>query len=175
MGKNWIQIYTKLNAEKTLYKKLCDSGIQAYLPIRIIKKQLFDGVKIIDEPGLKSYIFAKLTDNEMRLVEQLKGFCFFVTYEALHKTICNSQIKYPNITDETIKLIALILMEYPDAIWQESIDVKGKKVEFINGSLKTYQGYLIQNSLATEVVIKLPELNQEFIINVPKTLIKKVT
>ena len=67
----WYQIYTQPNAEKILYNKICAYGVQAFLPIRIVKRQWSDRVKTIKEPAFKSYIFAKLNYDEMRFVERL--------------------------------------------------------------------------------------------------------
>ncbi len=174
MESKWYQIYTKPNAEKKLYNRMKSCGLQVFLPIKIVKKQWCDRVKLIEEPALKSYIFAKLSIEEMRIVERLTGFCFFVTYGCPNKTVRNPKISYPDITDSTIKLIALVLIEYPNAIWQESTVLKGNKIEFIYGSLKNYQGFLIKNSLGTKVAIKIPGLKHAFIINVLKTMLKKV-
>ena len=171
---NWYQIYTKPNAEKKLYKKILKCGFQAYLPVKHVKKQLSDRIKIITEPSLKSYFFAKLTKDEMDFVKRLRGFCFFVSYGYTYKQRRNNEICYPNITDKTIKLIGLILSEYPDAILQESNKFKGDKVEFIQGTLKNYQGVLMHLS-HTKVAIKIPGLQQALIINVPEALLKKIT
>ena len=175
MEKKWYQIYTKCNAEKKLYNKIKANGFEAFLPLRIVERQWCDRVKKIEEPVLKSYLFAKLTIDEMRIVERLTGFCFFVTFGCLNKRNSNSAIRYPDITDTTIKLIDIILTEYPKAIWQTSTVVKGDKVEFITGSLKNYQGTLIYHSSETIVAIKLPELEQSFLINVPMALLKEIT
>ena len=175
MEKKWYQIYTKSNAEKKLYNKIIANGFQAYLPLKTEKKQWCDRVKTIEEPVLKSYLLAKLTTVELVIVERLTGFCFFVTFGCLNKISRHSVISYPDITDKTIELINIILTEYPKAIWQTSTVVKGDKVEFITGSLKNYQSTLIYHSSETIVAIKLPELEQSFLINVPMALLKEIT
>ena len=75
----------------------------------------------------------------------------------------------------TIKLIDLILTEYPDAIWQESTLIQGDKVEFIQGRLKHYQGILTHRSSEAKVAFKVPGLKQVLIINVPVSLMKNIT
>ena len=175
MEKKWYQIYTKSNAEKKLYNKIIANGFQAFLPLKTEKKQWCDRVKSIEVPVLKSYLFAKLTTEEMNIVERLTGFCFFVTFDCLNKNSRHSVISYPDITDKTIELINIILTEYPKAIWQTSTLVKANKVEFIAGSLTNYKGVLIHHSSETVVAIKLPGLEQSFIINVPMAQLKKIT
>ena len=174
MEKNWYQIYTKPNAEKKLYSKLQKCGFEAYLPVKKIKKQFPDRIKISIQPAMKSYLFAKLTKDEMNFVKQLSGFCFFVSFGYTYKEKHNKEICYPNITDKTIGLINLILSEYPEVILQESKKLKGDKVEFIEGSLKNVQGVLMHLS-ETKVAIKIPGLQQAMIMNVPGTLWKKIT
>lgn len=175
MEKKWYQIYTKSNTEKKLYKKILAHGFQVFIPIRLIKKKWCDRVKIIEEPALKSYLFAKLSNDDMRLVEKFKGFCFFVTYGCLNKSIRNQEMTYPDITDTTIKMISIILTEYPTANWKKSMLFKGNKVKFIEGSLKSFQGFIIQHLSEVKVAIQLPGLNQALIINVPMALLMKIT
>ncbi len=174
MKPKWYQIYTKSNAEKKLYNKICACGFEVFLPVRRIKRQWSERVKIIEQPAFKSYLFAKLTQDDMRFIERLSGFCFFVTFGSPNKSVRNAKRSYPNITDLTIKLISLILNEYPDAMIYESILLKGDKIEFTQGRLQKYQGILIEHSSETKVAIKIPELKQAMLINVPVAMIKKL-
>ena len=45
MEHKWYQIYTQANAEKNYTKKIQAYGTQAFLPIRIVKRQWSDRVK----------------------------------------------------------------------------------------------------------------------------------
>ncbi len=109
----------------------------------------------------------------MRFVQRLTECCFFVSFGGSNKTKLYPKITYPNITDSTTKLIALILNEYPDAIGQESTLLKGDKIEFTQGKLQNYEGLLIKHPSETKVVIKIPELKQALLMNVSMTAFKK--
>ena len=175
MEHKWYQIYTQPNAEKKLYNKICAFGCQAFLPIRIIKRQWSDRVKTIEEPAFKSYIFAKLNYNEMRNVERLSQFCFYVSYRgSIQSTAQNNDKCFPYITDRTVEQIEKILIEHPQAVMKDNKLIKGDKVEVTSGSLKNYQGSLLCQPTGNKVAIKLNGLNQSLIISMPVELLKKI-
>ena len=171
----WYLIYTKSNTEKKLYEKIIARGILAYLPLRKIKKKWSDRIKMCEEPAFKSYVFAKLNSETMRIVEQLSGFLFLVSYGGGKQS--TEQIKnkiFPVITDLTIEQISRTLAEYPKATLIDSSLIKGDKVEITKGSLKHYQGNLTTHPEGTKVAINLNGLKQSLIITVPMELLKKI-
>lgn len=171
----WYQIYTKTNSEMKLYNKIIKYGFQAFIPIRITSKTWSDRVKTIEEPAFKSYIFAKLNYNQMRFVEQLTDFGFFVSYGCPGKNQGQEISKhYPALTDTTIAQIAQILIEYPQAILKENALIKGDKIEITRGSLKNYQGILIHQPSGNKVAVKIYGLKQSLIITVPMYLMRKI-
>ena len=175
MDHKWYQIYTKPNAEKKLYNNICSYGFQAFLPIRIIKRQWSDRVKTIEEPAFKSYIFAKLNYPEMRSVEKLSHFCFFVSYCGVAKPTDQKYNKcFPYITDKTVEQIEKILAEHPQATMKDNKLIKGDKIMITEGSLKNYQGNLLSEPSGNKVGIKLHGLKQSLIITVPTSLLKKI-
>lgn len=175
MENRWYQIYTKPNTETKLYNKICAYGFQAFLPVRIIKRQWSDRVKTIKVPAFKSYVFAKLNYNEMRFVERLKQFCFYVTYVgSINASDQKYDKRFPCITDTTVEQIQRILTEYPQAIWVDKTLIKGNEIEITEGSLKRYKGILIEQPAGKKVAIKLHGLNHSLVITVPTEFLKKI-
>ncbi|NQY38213.1 MAG: hypothetical protein HRT37_25400 [Alteromonadaceae bacterium] len=175
MEHKWYQIYTQVNAEKKLYNKIQAYGFQAFLPIRILKRQWSDRVKTIEEPAFKSYIFAKLNYNEMRCVERLSQFCYYVSYGgSINSTGENSDRIYPYITDKTVEQIEQILIEHPHATMEDNKLFKGDKITITEGSLKNYQGNLLSDPSGKKVAIKLHGMKQSLVISVPTVLLKKI-
>ena len=175
MEQKWYQIYTQPNAEKKLYNKILSYGFHAFLPIRLIKRQWSDRVKTIEEPAFKSYIFAKLNYNEMRCVERLSQFCYYVSYGGTINSAGQKSDKiYPYITDKTVEQIAMVLTEHPQAIMEDNKLIKGDKIEITEGSLKKYQGNLLCSPSGNKVALKLYGLKQSLIITVPVALLKKI-
>ena len=175
MENKWYQIYTQPQAEKKLYNKITAFGCQAFLPIRKVKRQWSDRVKTIEEPAFKSYIFAKLNYNEMRYVERLSQFAFFVSYGGSINSAGQKNDKiYPYITDKTVEQIALVLIEHPQASMLDNKLIKGDTIVITEGSLKNYKGNLLCQPSGNKVAIKLHGLKQSLIITVPMDLLKKI-
>ena len=175
MEHKWYQLYTQPNAEKKLYEKIRAFGFQAFLPIRIIKRQWSDRVKTVEEPAFKSYIFAKLDYYGMRNVERLSQFCYFVSYGGTVKSSSqNSDKSFPYITDKTLEQMEQILLEYPYATMEHNKLIQGDKITITEGSLKNYKGYLLSDPSGKKVAIKLHGMKQSLVISVPTALLKKV-
>ena len=174
LPRKWYQIYTKSNSEKVLYKKITELGFEAYLPIRKLKKQWSDRVKVIEEPAFKSYMFVKLYSEEMRLVERFSEFCYFVAYGNKNKS--NQSISerfFPQISDQTLNTIAEILELFPEAKLQQKKLQKGERVTIVSGSLSGYQGILVESSTGKKVVVELDGLEQSLLITIPLSLLQQ--
>lgn len=175
MTNKWYQIYTKSNSEKKLYEKIRSLEFIVFLPVRKLSKKWSDRVKIIEEPAFRSYIFAKLDYDQMRCVEKLTEFCFFISYGASTKSTGQKSNKiFPEITDKTIEQITTILKEYPEATLVDKILTKGDKIEITQGSLKNYQGIIMQQPSGHKVAVKLHGLKQSLLITVPALLLSKI-
>jgi len=174
--KKWYQIYTKSNAEKKLYKKILMLDAEAFLPLRKLHKQWSDRVKIIEEPAFKSYIFAKLTGTQVRMVERLTEFYSFISYGGGGKSMTAKTSKYfPSITDQDIDTIAKVLATFPSAQLQDKNTLsKGSKVQIKHGSLANYQGTLLADPTGNKVAIDIKGLTQSLVINVPLDLLKAI-
>lgn len=175
--KKWYQIYTRPNSEKKLYEKITLLGAEAYLPLRKIRKQWSDRVKTIEEPAFKSYMFAKLTSAEMRKIEKLSEFCFFVSYGGGNKSL--SQRIFPNITDNTISMITKVLASFPETELHQNRLVEGERVLISSGNLFGYQGILLESpegkkANIEKVAVEIEGLNQSLLVKIPVTFLQKV-
>ncbi|TMP38370.1 hypothetical protein CWB98_06460 [Pseudoalteromonas rubra] len=167
--KKWFQIYTQPHAEKKLNRKLEALGFTSYLPLRRLTRQWSDRVKVVEEPAFKSYLFAKLLPEEMRLAERLSEFSFFVSYDGGD----NGHGKvFPNITDQDIEQIEAVLQAFPEALMYEDRRLKkGAQVVIREGSLKGYRGALLADATDNKVALALQGLSQSLVITVPVELL----
>ncbi len=167
--KKWYQIYTQPNAEKHLNRKLEALELTSYLPLRRLTKQWSDRVKVVEEPAFKSYLFAKLLTEEMRLVERLSEFGFFVAYESGD----NSRHKvFPRITDQDIEQIEAVLQAFPEALmYEDRCFKKGAQVVIREGSLKGYRGALLADATDNKVALALQGLSRSLVITIPAELL----
>jgi len=173
--KKWYQIYTNPNCEKKLEVKMKGLGLQVYLPVREIKKQWSDRVKTVQEPAFKSYLFAKLHAEEMRLIERLSEFNHIVSYGDSKRTSERVSSRFfPSITDNTIEKISAVLAAYPQAELTQKRFKKGERVMVTSGSLSGYQGIVVDCNTTKKVAVDLEGLEQSLLISIPEALLKCV-
>jgi len=174
---NWYQIYTRSNAEKKLYEKIIALGATAFLPLRKVRKQWSDRIKTIEEPAFKSYIFAKLSVAQMRMVERLSEFCYFVSYGSRSKSGIQRYGKFfPAISDHDIDTIANVLAAFPSTeLLDKSKLAKGTMVQINQDSLKGYQATLLADPKGNKVAIDIKGLEQSLVMTVPVALLTVVS
>lgn len=74
----WYPVYTRSRAEKKANEELNRKGIQTYLPLKKAVKQWSDRKKIVEEPLIKSYLFAYISAREYAEVLMTNGVARFI-------------------------------------------------------------------------------------------------
>lgn len=64
----WFVLYTKPRNEKKVADRLSKRGFEIYCPMKKVKRQWSDRIKLIEEPLFSSYIFIKIHDSARDLV-----------------------------------------------------------------------------------------------------------
>ena len=71
MQKNWYAVYTKLKCEKKVSASLTKKKIENYCPLnRKIHDESMKKKKYVVEPLFASYVFVRITENEMMFLKQ---------------------------------------------------------------------------------------------------------
>lgn len=91
--KKWFAVYTKPRWEKKVHSLFGEKGIEAYCPLNRVRKQWSDRVKIVEEPLFKSYVFVKITDDEITRVRLVNGVVNYVYWLGKPAVIRNSDIE----------------------------------------------------------------------------------
>ncbi len=131
----WYAFYTSPRAEKKVAEKLEIQHFEHYLPLRKTLKQWSDRKKMVIEPVFKSYIFVKVTKEDIRKVIPIEGILKVISFGNIAQKIPENQLAF-------LKL----LLESPDDIEIESNLQKGDLVRVIQGPLAGAEGYLTNNS-----------------------------
>src|ERR1700744_4797195 len=111
--KNWYAVYTRPRWEKKVGELLIQRRIEAYCPLNRVRKKWSDRMKWVEEPLFKSYVFVRLTADEMtdvRLVGGIVNFVYWLGSPAVVK-------------DKEIEAIRKFLDEYDD-IQVEPLELK---------------------------------------------------
>ncbi len=102
--RKWYAIYTRPRWEKKVHGLLVEGDVEAYCPLNRVRKKWSDRIKWVEEPLFKSYLFVKVTQEEMAAVREVHGVVNFVYWLG----------KPALVRDKEIESIRKFLDEYRD-------------------------------------------------------------
>jgi len=162
--KSWYAVYTKPRAEKQVYRRLVDEGIETFLPLQRTLRQWSDRKKMVERPLLSSYIFVKTQPKFFPVVYRTAGVVRIITFEGRAVAIPEYQIN-------NLKLII-----NGDADVEVTTDKfeKGDFVEVTTGALKGLIGELVKIGARKKVIIRLDRIDQNILLTIPAAFLKKI-
>ncbi len=109
---HWYAIYTKPRWEKKVHSLLADKKIESYCPLNKVRKKWSDRMKTVEEPLFKSYVFARVNEEEQTKVRMTAGVMNFVYWQGKPAIIPAREIEtirkflneYENVLTEPVQL-----------------------------------------------------------------------
>ena len=160
----WYALYTRPRAEKLVYQRLVETGIETFLPLQKTYRMWSDRKKLVEKPLLSSYIFVKTNSKNFPVVYKTNGVVKFVSFEGQPVSIPQNQI-------DNLRL--LINSDAEIEVTSEKFTT-GDNVEVINGSLIGLTGELIKIGSKNRVVVRIDRLDQNLILKIPMAFLRKV-
>ena len=160
----WYALYTRPRAEKQVYQRLVEEGIETFLPLQKTYRMWSDRKKLVEKPLLSSYIFVKTKSKSFPMVYKTQGVVKFVSFEGHPVSIPQNQI-------DNLRL--LINSDAEIEVSSENF-ARGDNVEVVSGSLVGLTGELIRIGSRNRVVVRIDRLDQNLILKIPKTFLRKV-
>ena len=160
----WYALYTRPRAEKLVFNRLIEEGIETFLPLQKTYRMWSDRKKLVEKPLLTSYIFVKTNKKCFPVVYKTTGVVKFVSFEGQPVSIPQNQI-------DNLRL--LINSDAEIEVTSEKL-AQGDNVVVINGSLIGLTGELIRIGSKNRVVVRIDRLDQNLILKIPKAFLKKV-
>lgn len=160
----WYAVYTHPRAEKQVFSRLLEAGIEAFLPLQKTFRQWSDRKKLVEKPLLSSYVFVKTWAKNFPVVYKVYGVVKFVSFEGQPVPIPQNQI-------DNLRL--LINSDAEIEVTGEKLE-KGDNVEVTSGSLIGLTGELISIGGKKRVVVRVDKLDQNIIVTIPATFLKKL-
>ncbi len=160
----WYAVYTRPRAEKLVYNRLVEAGIVAYLPLQKTFRKWSDRKKLIEKPLLSSYIFVKTNSKNFNVVFKTNGVVKFISFEGHPVSIPQKQIDVLRLLIDSNAEIEVSSERYE----------KGDKVEVVSGALIGLTGELIKIGTHNRFVVRIDRLDQNLILNIPRTFLKKI-
>ena len=159
----WYAIYTRPRAEKQVYQRLKESGVETYLPMQKTIRQWSDRKKVVEKPLLSSYIFVKTNPKNFPVVYKTNGVVKFVSFEGQPVSIPQKQIDN----------LRLLINSNADIEVSSENFAKGDNVEVVNGALAGLTGELIKIGTHNRFVVRIDRLDQNLILKIPRAFLKK--
>ncbi|ARS38486.1 antitermination protein NusG [Sphingobacteriaceae bacterium GW460-11-11-14-LB5] len=151
----WYPVYTRSRAEKKANEELNRKGIQTYLPLKKAVKQWSDRKKIVEEPLIKSYLFAYISAREYAEVLMTNGVARFIYFSSQIASIPDQQIhdlKLLLATDADLELI--------------DYDIKpGERVLIKAGPFKGVIAELVSVHNKQRIILRLQNMGYSININ----------
>jgi transcriptional antiterminator RfaH len=160
----WYALYTRPRAEKLVYQRLVEAGIETFLPLQKTYRMWSDRKKLVEKPLLSSYVFVKTHTRCFPVIYKTNGVVKFVSFEGVPVSIPNNQI-------DNLRL--LINSNAEVEVTSEKYET-GDNVEVINGALIGLTGELIKIGSRNRVVVRIDRLDQNLILKIPLAFLKKV-
>jgi transcriptional antiterminator RfaH len=160
----WYALYTRPRAEKLVYQRLVEQGVETFLPLQKTYRTWSDRKKLVERPLLSSYIFVKTKSKNFPIVYKTLGVVKFVSFEGQPVSIPQNQI-------DNLRL--LINSDAEIEISSENF-TKGDNVEVVSGSLVGLTGELIKIGGKKRVVVRIDRLDQNLVLTIPVSFLKKI-
>jgi transcription antitermination factor NusG len=160
----WYAIYTRPRAEKLVFSRLGETDVETFLPLQKIVRKWSDRRKVVEKPLISSYLFVKVRKKEFPKVYKISGVVKFVSFEGVPVPIPQKQI-------DNLRLI--VNSDAEIEVTSESF-AKGDNVEVVTGSLTGLTGELILISGRKRVIVRIDRLDQNILVTIPLTFLKKV-
>ena len=160
----WYAIYTHPRAEKQVYVRLVEVGVEVFLPLQKTYRQWSDRKKLVEKPLLSSYVFVKVIEKEFPKVYKIHGVVKFVSFEGRPVSIPQNQI-------DNLRL--LINSDAEIEVTSEKFE-QGDQVEVISGSMTGLTGELIKIGGRNRVIVRIDKLEQNIILTIPITFLRKI-
>ena len=162
-GEKWFAIYTRPRAEKQVYQRLSESGVETWLPMQKTIRQWSDRKKVVEKPLLSSYIFVKIHPKNFPVVYKVNGVVKFVSFEGQPVSIPQKQIDN----------LRILINSNADIEVSSENFAKGDNVEVVSGALVGLTGELIKIGTKNRFVVRIDRLDQNLILKIPRAFLKK--
>lgn len=161
----WVAVYTTSRAEKRVAERITEAGIENYLPLRRVKRHWSDRIKVVEEPLIKSYTFARITARQESLLRNVIGVVWIVAFKHSVATIPDEQIEAMRQFVDSEKAVA---------VYEASQLKYGVHVEITEGPFAGRRGDIISDCKDGNFAIKIEALNFTLVVDIDQNILRPV-
>jgi transcriptional antiterminator RfaH len=163
-GLRWYPVYTAARAEKKVYERLQQQGIESWLPLQRTLKQWSDRKKWVEEPLFRSYVFVRVVKSDLSKVLQVPGAARLIYFSGKPAAIREDQIL-------TLKRVIQGTEKY--AATQEHFEA-GNEVVITAGPFAGTKGEIVAWKGQRIFFLRLMEINYNLIVEIDPSILRKV-
>ncbi|MGM0649605.1 MAG: UpxY family transcription antiterminator [Bacteroidota bacterium] len=167
LSKHWMVVFTKSRCEKKLHHILTKEGYESFLPLYTTLHQWSDRKKKVELPLINGVLFLKTNVKNLRMVYQ-NPFVSGILKEFGKPGI---------VKEEEIKNLKIIASEWNNDIIESHSAFNfrsGDYIEIKHGPFAGITGNLVNINGKHRLVVHIKSINVDFLINVPKSQVKKI-
>lgn len=147
---NWFAVYTYPKAEKLVYRRILEMGVEAFLPLHQVVRQWSDRKKQIEVPLFPNYVFVRTTLKRQYELGRIHGLVRFITCD-------DRPVSIPEKVINDIKK----LMVSDVQVYENAISYKvGESVKVVNGQFAGTEGYLVSINGKSRLVVHIEVLQR---------------
>jgi len=161
----WVALYTNSRAEKRVADRLTEAGIENYLPLRRVKRHWSDRIKVVEEPLIKSYTFARITARQETSLRNVDGVVWIVAFRGKVATIPDEQIEAMRQFVDSEKAVA---------VYEATQLHYGAHVEITEGVFAGRRGEIVSDCKDGNFAIKLEALSVSLLVDIDQNILRPV-
>jgi len=150
-------VYTKPRWEKKVHSLLTEKKIESYCPLNKVRKKWSDRMKTVEEPLFKSYVFARVSEEEQTQVRMTAGVMNFVYWQG----------KPAIIRAKEIETIRKFLNEYENVIAEPMQLKEDSKVTIRQGLFMDHEAKVLKIE-GNRVKVEIESIGYSLIASVDK-------
>ena len=159
----WYVLYTKSRSEKLAAKALRQRGVDVYCPLRKVKRQWSDRVKIVEEPLFRSYCFVNVAETGRSVVFGAAGIVGYMHW-----------LKQPAVVrPEEIQLIKDMLNDFD----HESLEIHSfattDRLQITSGAFMGQEGEVVSAQGKT-IVVEIKSLSMCITVDLTRNKVEKL-
>ena len=160
----WYVMYTTSRAEKKVANRLKEKGLEVYLPMTEELRQWSDRKKKVQKALFNGYLFVKTFKANLWEALQVPGAVKFVNFAGEHATVRQQEI-------DTIQRV----LETGVAVETDNSEIEeGEQVKILGGPLQGMEGECINKGNKDYFIIRIPGINQNVMVNIPRKYLEVI-
>ena len=89
----WFVIYTHARSERQVHAKLVEMGLNAFLPLRTIRRKTRRGMRNLEVPLFSNYVFVQTTPNRIASLSKIPGLAQLVSFGGKPAPVSDEEIE----------------------------------------------------------------------------------